>query len=230
MKVFKILRYSPSEGKRWKEYCLEPKQQDCVLDGLQTIRAEQDPTLTYRFACRSSVCGSCAMWINGRPRLACLTKIGGLKGDAVVIEPLRGLPVIKDLVVDMKLLWDAYKKVMPWLVEKPTAKDMVIKKDTSDLFEKFYSCILCAACFAACPEAAQKHTYLGPMPLMDGCRMNVDPRDSIKPERLKVMGGQDGVWGCHGAFACVDACPWDVAPVEFIANLRLGLVKGFTGE
>jgi succinate dehydrogenase / fumarate reductase iron-sulfur subunit len=165
------------------------------------------------------------MWINGRPRLACQTKVGQLKSDRVEIAPLRGLPVIKDLVVDMKPLWDAYQKVMPWLVEKPNAETMVVTKKTSDVMEKFYSCILCAACFASCPEAAQQHRYLGPMPLMDGFRMYVDPRDDAKPERKRILGGPDGAWGCHGAFACIDACPWDVAPVEFIAQLRLELVK-----
>jgi len=225
MTVFRVLRYSPSTGEAWKEYRPELKEQASVLDGLHAIRADHDPTLAYRFSCRSAVCGSCAMWINGRPRLACQTKVNQLKSSQVVIAPLRGLPVIKDLVVDMKPLWDAYRKVMPWLVEKPNAETMVVTKKTSDVMEKFYSCILCAACFASCPEAAQQHRYLGPMPLMDGFRMYVDPRDDAKAERKRILGGADGAWGCHGAFACIDACPWDVAPVEFIAQLRLELVK-----
>ncbi len=215
----------PSRGESWKEFRLDLKENASVLDGLHAIRADHDSTLAYRFSCRSAVCGSCAMWIDGRPRLACQTKLDQLKSDLVVIGPLRGLPIIKDLVVDMQPLWDAYRRVMPWLVEKANAKEMVITKETSDVAEKFYSCILCAACFASCPEAGQKHSYLGPMPLMDGCRMYVDPRDDARHERQQVLAGPDGVWGCHGAFACIDACPWDVAPVEFIAKLRIELAK-----
>ena len=231
MKVFKVFRYVPSAGESWKEYSLDLNENASVLDGLHAIRADHDPSLAYRFSCRSAVCGSCAMWIDGRPRLACQTKLDQLKSDQVVIGPLRGLPIIKDLVVDMQPLWDAYRKVMPWLVEKPDAKDMVITKKTSDVMEKFYSCILCAACFASCPEAGQKHGYLGPMPLMDAYRLYGDPRDDAKQERKHILSGPDGVWGCHGAFACIDACPWDVAPVEFIAQLRLELIHDkFSGS
>jgi succinate dehydrogenase / fumarate reductase iron-sulfur subunit len=229
MKLFQIQRYSPAEGKSSQEYRLELKEAASVLDALHTIRAEHDATLAYRFSCRSSVCGSCAMWINGRPRLACQTKVDQLNGEKIVVAPLRGLPIIKDLVVDMQPLWDAYQKVMPWLVEKKNAKDMVITKKTSDVIERFYACILCAACFASCPEACDKRSYLGPMPLMDGYRMYLDPRDKATAERKRILGGPDGVWGCHGAFACIDACPWDAAPVEFIADLRLKLVKGQFG-
>ncbi len=221
---FKILRYSPGEGSRWREYQVETKAGASVLEGLQTIRADQDPTLAYRFACRSSVCGSCAMLIDGRPKLACQTKIEQLKGENIVVAPLPGLPVIKDLVVDMDPFWNAYRRVMPWLVEKADAKNITVTKTVSDIMEKFYSCILCAACFAACPEAGQKHTYLGPMSLMEGYRLYCDPRDDAKDERRKILGGPDGVWGCHGAFACIDACPWDLAPVEFSAELRLKLM------
>jgi succinate dehydrogenase / fumarate reductase iron-sulfur subunit len=224
MTLFNILRYSPSEGESWREYRLELKETASVLDALHVIRTDHDATLAFRFSCRSAVCGSCAMWINGRPRLACQTKVAELKTAQIVIGPLRGLPVIKDLVVDMKPLWDAYRGVMPWLVEKPNAKDLVLTKKTSDVMEGFYSCILCAACFASCPEAAQKHSYLGPMPLMDAYRLYKDPRDGASRERKQVLGGPEGVWGCHGAFACIDACPWDLAPVEFISELRRELV------
>lgn len=224
MTVFKVFRYSPETKESRGEYRVELKSGASVLDGLHAIRTEHDPTLAYRFSCRSAVCGSCAMWINGRPRLACQTKVDEFHGAPLVVGPLPGLPVIKDLVVDMQLLWDAYRRVMPWLVEKPGAKDLVITKKTSDVMEKFYSCILCAACVASCPEAAQKHNYLGPMPLMEGYRLYCDPRDGAKQERKKVLGGSDGVWGCHGAFACLDACPWDVAPVEFISTLRRELM------
>lgn len=224
MTLFKIFRYSPETQESRGEYQVELKSDASVLDGLHAIRTEHDPTLAYRFSCRSAVCGSCAMWINGRPRLACQTKVDEL-GGPIKVGPLPGLPVIKDLVVDMKVLWDAYRNIMPWLVEKPGAKDMVITKKTSDVMEKFYTCILCAACVASCPEAGAKHTYLGPMPLMEGYRLYCDPRDNAKQERKKVLGGPDGVWGCHNAFACLDSCPWDVAPVQFIAKLRLELMS-----
>ncbi len=221
---FRVFRYSPGRGNRWQEYRVETRAGASVLEGLQTIRADLDPTLAYRFACRSSVCGSCAMLIDGQPRLACQTRIQQLKGSCIVVAPLPGLPVIKDLVVDMEPFWTAYRRVMPWLVEKTGAKDMTITKAVSDVMEKFYSCILCAACFAACPEAGGKHTYLGPMSLMEGYRLYLDPRDAAGEERRKILSGPDGVWGCHGAFACIDACPWDLAPVEFSAQLRLKLV------
>lgn len=229
MTVFRIFRYSPENQESRRDYQVELPAGASVLDGLHCIRKDHDPTLAYRFSCRSSVCGSCAMWINGRPRLACQTKADQLKSNRVEVGPLPGLAVIKDLVVDMQPLWDAYRRIMPWLVEKAGAKDLVITNKTSDVMEKFYSCILCAACFASCPEAAQKHSYLGPMPLMEGYRLYCDPRDDAGPQRLKVLGGPDGVWGCHGAFACLDACPWDVAPVEFIAKFRREVTAGQFG-
>ena len=182
------------------------------------------PWLTgFRAGVRCADLAPCGL--TGGRGLACQTKVKDLGAGPVSLGPLPGLPVIKDLVVDMSTLWDAYRRVMPWLVEKPEGKDMVITKKTSDVMEKFYSCILCAACVASCPEGGAQHKYLGPMPLMEGFRLYCDPRDNAKEERKRVLGGTDGVWGCHGAFACLEACPWDVAPVQFISKLRRELMS-----
>jgi succinate dehydrogenase / fumarate reductase iron-sulfur subunit len=224
MKKVKVFRYLPGSESHWQDYQIEADPEDTILTVLNNLRI-QDPTLSFRSSCRSAVCGSCAMVINGKFRLACKTKVGSINRDEIVLSPLPGLKVIKDLIVDLEPFWDAYRKIMPWLVEKPDGENMVITNEVSDLMEKFYVCLLCGSCYAACPEAGVDRPYLGPAPLMEGYRFICDPRDAITDERMKVVGGDEGAWGCDGAFACIDACPWDVAPIEYVAKIRTAATK-----
>lgn len=216
----KVFRYLPGTEAHWQQYQVEAASDDAVLAVLNRIRETQDPTLAFRSSCRSAVCGSCAMIINGRPRLACQTKVGDLKSDRLVLSALPGMKVVKDLIVDMEPYWNNFRKIMPWLEEKPGGDKMVITNEVSDLMEKFYTCILCASCYSACPEAGVDRPYMGPHSLMEGYRFVCDPRDAATKKRMKILSGSDGAWGCDGAFACINACPWKVAPIDFVAKIR----------
>jgi len=232
MKTVKIFRFVPGKGAFWQEYGVTVEADEMVLTILHRIRETLDPSLAYRSSCRSAVCGSCAMMINGKPGLACHTRINELKGDVITLAPLAGLLVIKDLVTDLAPFWNNFKKVMPWLEEAPNSDKMVITSKVTDLQEEICACILCASCFAACPEASAKRSYLGPHALMEGFRFLQDPRDMATAKRLDILAGSDGAWGCDGAFGCIGACPWDVAPVNYVAKVRtlatkvkLGMMK-----
>jgi succinate dehydrogenase / fumarate reductase iron-sulfur subunit len=204
---------------------MEPLQDEMILGFLNRLRETQDSTLSFRSSCRSAVCGSCAMMINDRPRLACQTRISEFFGNPVTLAPLTGMRVIKDLIVEMEPFWENFKKIMPWLEEKKNSEELVITNNVSDLQEEICTCILCASCFAACPEASVERAYLGPHALMEGFRFLQDPRDSASERRLEVLAGHEGAWGCNGAFACINACPWKVSPINYVAKVRTGATK-----
>jgi len=220
MQKLKIFRYLPGQDPYWKDYEVEAGPDDMVLTLLNRIRETIDSTLAYRFSCRSAVCGSCAMLINGKPRLACQTRLREVAGEVVTLAPLTGMKVIKDLIVDMEPYWNNLKRAMPWLEEAPDSKDAVITSKTTDLQESICACILCASCYAACPETGAQRSYLGPHAIMEGYRILHDPRDTAAKKRLDVLAGPDGAWHCDGAFGCIGACPWDVSPVKYLAKVR----------
>ncbi len=114
---------------------------------------------------------------------------------------------------------------MPWLEEAADSDKLRITNEVSDLHEAICTCILCAACFAACPEASRDRTYIGPHAVMEGYRFLQDPRDSASERRLEVLAGSEGAWGCNGAFACINACPWKVSPINYVAKIRTGATK-----
>jgi succinate dehydrogenase / fumarate reductase iron-sulfur subunit len=215
----------PGADPYWQDYQVQAGTDDMVLGVLIRLRETQDASLAFRSSCRSAVCGSCAMMINGRPRLACQTRVKELPDDVITLAPLTGLRVIKDLVVEMEPFWDNFKKIMPWLEEKRDGEKLRINNNVSDIQEEICACILCAACYAACPEASVERAYLGPHALMEGYRFLQDPRDSMAEKRLEVLAGPKGAWGCNGAFACINACPWKVAPIRYVAKIRVGAAK-----
>ena len=203
MPKLKIFRYLPGAEPYWQDYQIDAGPDEMVLGLLIRLRETQDSTLSFRSSCRSAVCGSCAMMINDRPRLACQTRVRELPGEVVSLAPLTGLKVIKDLIVEMEPFWDNFKKIMPWLEEKKGGETMCINNEVSDLQEEICACILCAACYAACPEASVERTYMGPHALMEGYRFLQDPRDSMAEKRLEVLAGSEGAWGCNGAWASI---------------------------
>ena len=229
MRTFKIFRYLPGEEPYWQDFTVECTPDEAILTILNRIREKHDPSLAFRFSCRSAVCGSCSIQINGRPRLACKTTIRQLEGDEIRLAPLPGLPVFKDLIVDLQPYWDSFKKVMPWLEEAGNSDKMVINNKVSDLQEAICTCILCASCYSACPEAGRDRDYLGPHALMEGYRLLQDPRDNATARRLEVLAGKEGAFGCDGAFGCINACPWNVAPVKFVAKIRTAAMKVHMG-
>ena len=227
--TFKILRYDPPKDAhpRFQEYVHTPRPGDTVLEVLKEIRDEQDPSISFRYSCREAVCGSCAMTVNGTICLACKTQFEALKSDVVVIEPLPNLEIIKDLIVDFKPFWEAYKFIQPYLQPKgegvPEKGHCVDEKDMTEVFQ-FITCILCGSCYAACPVATRDERYLGPAALAKLYRFAIDPRDKRPWPALSRVDNPTGVWGCDTVFRCNDVCPKDVRPADGIEGLRRRMV------
>lgn len=218
-----VRRFDPERDDRpyWQEFEVEAKPGGRVLDALHDVKWHQDGTLTFRRSCGHGVCGSDAMVINGRNGLACSAPLIDL-GDDVILEPLRALPVVKDLVVDMEPFFAQYERVMPWLVsaEDPGYTERRQTPDEHAAYEDTAKCILCAACTTACPVSWTRPDYVGPAALVAAHRFVFDSRDGARPERLELVDHAGGVWGCRSAFSCTDACPRGIRVTEAIVELR----------
>jgi succinate dehydrogenase / fumarate reductase iron-sulfur subunit len=207
----RVRRYDPESdpAPHWEEYRVEAEPSDRVLDLLHQVKWYQDGTLTFRRSCGHGVCGSDAMLINGRNRLACeyLVKDAGTR---VTVEPVRGMRVIKDLLVDMDAFWEKYRSVMPFLVNDELPTDGLERRQSPeerDRFEDTSKCIMCAACTTACPSFWSNPDYVGPAAIVNAHRFIFDSRDTATEERLQIMADADGVWRCRTIFNCVEACP-----------------------
>ena len=212
--ALRIRRYNPEADlePHWEEYAVEADPTDRVLDLLHHVKWYQDGTLTFRRSCAHGVCGSDAMLINGRNRLACeyLVKDAGTR---ITVEALRGVPVVKDLLVDMEPFWEKYRQVMPFLVNDEIPDDGKERRQSQadrDRYEDTSRCILCAACTTSCPVFWTDQDYVGPASIVNAHRFIVDSRDAAKEERLQIMADADGVWRCRTVFNCVEACPRDI--------------------
>jgi succinate dehydrogenase / fumarate reductase, iron-sulfur subunit len=229
--VFKILRYDatqPQSPARFQSYRVRVIPGLTVLTVLHRIRDEIDGTLAFRSSCRSAVCGSCAMVMNGKIDLACRTQVSALGGSTIVLEPLPNLTVIKDLVVDMTPFWEMYDKVKPYLIRKgPTPEKEIYQSELErQAFDQYVNCILCACCYGACPVPARDPDYLGPAALAKLERFVIDSRDERPSDLVEVVNNERGVWGCDTVLRCIEACPKDVRPTEAIVGLRKTLLKG----
>lgn len=207
----RVHRYDPESdpAPHWEEYRVEAEPSDRVLDLLHQVKWYQDGTLTFRRSCGHGVCGSDAMLINGRNRLACeyLVKDAGTR---VTVEPVRGMRVIKDLLVDMDAFWEKYRSVMPFLVNDELPTDGLERRQSPeerDRFEDTSKCIMCGACTTACPSFWSNPDYVGPAAIVNAHRFIFDSRDTATEERLQIMADADGVWRCRTIFNCVEACP-----------------------
>jgi succinate dehydrogenase / fumarate reductase iron-sulfur subunit len=207
----RIRRFDPDTdpAPHWEEYRVQAEPSDRVLDLLHEVKWFQDGTLTFRRSCGHGVCGSDAMLINGRNRLACefLVKDAGPR---VTIEPVAGMRVIKDLLVDLDDFWDKYRSVMPFLVNDEVPEDGRERRQSQaerDRFEDTSKCILCGACTTACPTFWSNPDYVGPAAIVNAHRFIFDSRDTAHQERLQIMADADGVWRCRTIFNCVEACP-----------------------
>jgi succinate dehydrogenase / fumarate reductase iron-sulfur subunit len=207
----RILRYDPErdEAPHWERYSVESEPMDRVLDVLHRVKWETDGSLTFRRSCAHGVCGSDAMLINGRNRLACKIRVDQL-GRRITVAPLPGLPVVKDLVVDMDDFFGKYKSVMPYLIasdEPPADAERLQTQADRDRYDDTTKCILCAACTSSCPSFWAQKSYVGPAAIVNAHRFIFDSRDDGGHERLQILADQDGVWRCRTIFNCVDACP-----------------------
>ncbi len=207
----RIRRFNPEadEAPHWETYTVAAEPTDRVLDLLHQVKWFQDGTLTFRRSCAHGVCGSDAMLINGRNRLACeyLVRDAGSK---VSVEALKGVPMIKDLLVDMDGFMDKYKQVMPFLVNDSVPEDGKERRQSQAeraRYDDTSKCILCAACTTACPVFWTNPDYVGPAAIVNAHRFIMDSRDEAHEERLEIMADADGVWRCRTVFNCVEACP-----------------------
>jgi succinate dehydrogenase / fumarate reductase iron-sulfur subunit len=206
-----VQRFNPEadDAPHWEEYRLQADPTDRVLDLLHQVKWYQDGTLTFRRSCAHGVCGSDAMLINGRNRLACEYLVKDA-GDTINVEPIRGMPVIKDLLVDMEPFWDQFRAVMPYLVNEELPGDGRERRQSPQERERFddtTKCILCAACTTACPVFWTNPDFIGPAAIVNAHRFIFDSRDTASDERLELMNDANGVWRCRTVFNCVEACP-----------------------
>ena len=207
----RIRRFNPEVDAtpHWESYALQAEPSDRVLDLLHQVKWFQDGTLTFRRSCAHGVCGSDAMLINGRNQLACAVLIRDA-GLSISVEAMRGLPVVKDLLVDQEGFWEKYRAVMPYLVNDEVPEDGGERRQSPAeraAFEDTSRCILCAACTTACPVFWTNPAYVGPAAIVNAHRFIFDSRDTAHAERLEIMADADGVWRCRTVFNCVEACP-----------------------
>jgi succinate dehydrogenase / fumarate reductase iron-sulfur subunit len=228
VRMFRIFRFNPEldPEPRYDHFMVECPRGFTVLDALNEIKWRQDGTLSYRRSCRHGICGSCAMTINGKNRLACETQIQQLKG-TIWVEPLRSFPVIKDLIVDLSDFYERYEAVRPYLIAgtPPTDKERLQSPEQRRLLDGSYECILCGCCTAACPSYWADKDFLGPAALLKAYRFIFDSRDEGTEERLVILDNKHGLWRCHTIFNCQEACPKGLNPTWAISRLKQKVIR-----
>lgn len=234
--TLRIRRFNPERDQKpyWGEYTLDKVEpNDRVLELLHRVKWEQDGTLTFRRSCAHGVCGSDGMRINGMNRLACKVLVNALgSGDHVTIqiEPLLGLTVIKDLVVDMEPFFEHYRSVMPYFInDEPVPEDgreRLQSQEDRARFDDTTKCILCACCTTACPSFWADGAYVGPAAIVQAHRFIFDSRDTAAADRLKILAEPDGVWRCRTIFNCTPACPREIEVTRAIGEVKLAIRRG----
>ena len=223
----RVKRFDPETDKkaRWQEYKLDVDQNERVLDVLNDIKWEQSGSLAFRRSCAHGICGSDAMVINGTNRLACKVLVKDL-GDTITIEPIRGLPVLKDLIVDMEPFFDSYKSILPYFIndEQAPAAERLQSPEEREVFDATTKCILCAACTTACPVFWTNGRYIGPAAIVNAHRFIFDSRDQGSNQRLEVLNGLNGLWRCRTAYNCTEACPRGIPVTQAIEEVKRELL------
>lgn len=226
--AFLVRRFNPENDSHFRiqEYRLDIGRGTTVLDALIRIKNECDGSLAVRYSCRSAICGSCAMNINGSEKLACRTSVRKEweRHGRITVAPLQNLPVIKDLVVDMSSFWEKILDITPWLsaaVQKSAHARHALPSESYE-FHNVDACIMCGACVAACTVHEVSKEFLGPAALAKANRFVADPREPIgaRRHRLAMLEQDHGIWDCTRCNFCVEVCPKDVQPMEAIIRLR----------
>jgi succinate dehydrogenase / fumarate reductase iron-sulfur subunit len=229
--TIKIFRYNPEVDKKfhYETYTLEADETDRILDLLEHVKGYHDGTLSFRRSCAHGVCGSDAMRINGRNMLACKTLVRDI-GDKLTVEPLLGLKLVKDLIVDMEPFFDNYKKMLPYFIsDSPLpadGKERLQSPEQRARFDETTKCILCAACTTSCPSFWASDEYYGPAALMTAHRFVFDSRAEGASRRLQILSQTNGTARCHTIYNCTNACPRGIHVTKAIGELKLALVTG----
>jgi succinate dehydrogenase iron-sulfur subunit len=228
--TLRLRRYQPENGREayWQSFTVRLAPHHSVLEGILQARDLQDGTIGIRCSCRSAICGSCAVSINGTPMLACRTHIGkaleAARGGEVTVEPMGNMPVLKDLIVDMDAVhWKKIKRVTPWLIGKQPVpeREYIVPHDAMVDVTQTMACIQCGACVGACLSLEVDPEFIGPAALAKAYRFVGDPRDARQRQRLQDLSEDPhGIYDCTHCFNCVQVCPKDVAPMDQIMRLR----------
>ena len=230
--VFSIYRYNPDvdNAPYMKEYELEiPEGSDMmVLDALILLK-EQDSSLSFRRSCREGDGGSDGLNMNGKNGLACITPLSDLKAKTIVLRPLPGLPVVRDLIIDMTQFYNQYEKIKPYLIndgkEQP-AREHLQSPEEREHLDGLYECILCACCSTSCPSFWwNPDKFIGPAGLLHAYRFLIDSRDTATEERLDGLQDAYSVFRCHGIMNCVDVCPKGLNPTKAIGHIKSMLLS-----
>ena len=223
----KIKRFDPDRDSRphWETYEVKAEESDRVLDALHEVKWHQDGTLSFRRSCGHGVCGSDAMVINGENKLACTLLIRDA-GRRITVEPMRGLPVMKDLVVDMEPFFAQYRAVLPYLVNShdPGYTERLQSPEERERFDDTTKCILCAACTTSCPVYWGNSSYVGPAAIVNAHRFIFDSRDEAADERLDILNERSGVWRCRTVFSCSEACPRGIKVTQAIEEVKRAIL------
>jgi succinate dehydrogenase / fumarate reductase iron-sulfur subunit len=228
--TLRIKRYDPEKDREphWQEFKVQAHPMDRVLDVLMKVKWEQDDSIGLRKSCAHGICGSDAMRINGQNNLACKLLITNVKGKTLTVEPILGLPVIKDMIVDMKPFFDHYKAVMPFLVNDdpaPTTERLQTPEQRAR-FDDTTKCILCACCTTACPPFWGNREYVGPAAIVNAHRFIFDSRDQAAGQRLEILNDSEGIWRCRTVFNCTSACPRGIQVTQAISEVKRALITG----
>lgn len=230
-----VYRYNPDtdESPQMREMTVElPEGKDLmVLDVLELLKT-QDESLTYRRSCREGVCGSDGLNMNGKNGLACITPVSEVaRKNKLILRPLPGLPVIRDLIVDMSQFYAQYEKVTPFLIndKPPPAQERLQSQDDRAELDGLYECILCACCSTSCPSFWwNPDKFIGPAGLLQAYRFLADSRDTAKEERLANLDDPFSVFRCRGIMNCVSVCPKGLNPTRAIGKIRTMLLQAGT--
>lgn len=220
-----VFRFNPeSEDKpRFDHFEVPLVRKMAILDILLHIQNYVDNTLAFRYSCRYAMCGSCALYVNGKPRLACKTQVLDLGTEEITLKPLPNFPIIRDLVVDMAPFMEKWKEIKPYYVGRKDITEPVVVVPGSnerELIDDMIKCIGCGACYSACTMVATGEEFAGPAALTRAYTLIADKRESMSIERLKLVDKYFGVWRCHAEFNCAEVCPKHIVPTRAIQQLK----------
>jgi succinate dehydrogenase / fumarate reductase iron-sulfur subunit len=225
-----IRRFDPDVDTepRWENFDVQVYPTDRILDALHQIKWEQDGSLTFRRSCAHGICGSDAMRINGRNRLACKTLIKDLDtSKPITVEAIKGLPLEKDLIVDMEPFFESYRTMQPFLIASSKPEKERLQSVTQRArFDDTTKCILCAACTSSCPVFWTDGQYFGPAAIVNAHRFIFDSRDEGAKVRLDILNDKEGVWRCRTTFNCSDACPRGIEVTKAISEVKAAILRG----